>query len=125
MKLSDFFKKHFREGFKISSNCKIINMYMYYSPYTTYENENVIIEIEINNQKIKYLCDYYLNKYQEVKLHKVIEIDKNFYHKSEFKITEITNDSKIKIYNIINAWKNYNRYLKNINNLNFKNEVIF
>lgn len=58
MKLSDFFKKHFKDGFKINSSCKIINMYIYYSPYLKYENESVIIEIEINNQRIKYVCDY-------------------------------------------------------------------
>lgn len=125
MKLSNFFKTHFKEGFKISSNCKIINMYIYYSPLTVCENENVIIEIKINNQKIKYLCDYYLNTHQDVKLYKIIEIDKSFYHKKEYISTKITEDSKIKIYNIVSAWKNYNRYLKNIINLNFENKIIF
>ena len=95
MKLRVFFKKEFKEGYFINPNCKITDIYNYYHFFGGYKREKFIVTINLHGTNIK----------------------KRFSYEKEWGETKIKKSSKFKIYSIIKAWKNYNKYLENIENL--------
>lgn len=99
MKLRVFFKKEFKDGYFINPNCKITDIYNYYHFFGGYKREKFIVIINLQGTNMKKRLSY----------------DK------EFDEAKINKSSKFKIYSIIEAWKNYNNYLKNIEDLKSKN----
>lgn len=127
MKLRVFFKKEFKDGYFINPNCKIIDIYNYYSYYLGYETERFVITINLHGENIKYDFDDNNENFKLYRIKKMEKRGKRFFYDTEFSETKINKSSKFKIYNIIKAWKNYNKYLKNIENLktdNIKEEDI-
>ena len=99
MKLRVFFKKEFKDGYFINPNCKITDIYNYYHFFSGYKREKFIVTINLQGTNMKKRLSY----------------DK------EFDEAKINKSSKFKIYSIIEAWRNYNNYLKNIEYLKSKN----
>ena len=127
MKLRVFFKKEFKDGYLINPNCKIIDIYNYYCYYLGHETERFIVTINLHGENIKYDFDDDSEELRLYKIKEITKVGKSFSYKKEWNETKINKSSTFKIYNIIRAWKNYNKYLKNLENLknnNIKEEDI-
>jgi hypothetical protein len=127
MKLRVFFKKEFKDGYFINPNCKITDIYNYYHFFGGYERESFIITINLHGTNIKYGFDIDNRELRLYKIKEITKIGKRFSYNKEFDETKINKSSKFKIYTIVKAWKNYNNYLKNIEDLktiNIKEEDI-
>lgn len=120
--IKSFFKKEFKDGYFINPNCKIIDIYSYYTDFLGYETEKFVITINLHGTNKKYEFDDDSEKLTLHSIKKITKVGKRFIYEKEWNETKINKSSKFKIYNIVKAWKNYNKYLKNIENL--KNENI-
>ena len=54
--------------------------------------------------------DEFLENFKLYRIKKIEKRGKRFFYDTEFDETKINKSSKFKIYNIIKAWKNYNKY---------------
>lgn len=115
MNIKEFFNKNFKKGYAISENCVLVNMDSYLIYPRSDNGLHIIISVILNNKEVHYDIDWgTLDSYQDIRLRKILKLNP---FETESKMSYINNSTKYKIYNIVNGWKNYNEYLKNLRNL--------